>query len=312
MANTKARNAPVPPEAPVRPRELSAHGATWRDDYAWMRAENWREVLRDPAALPAEIRDGSRPKTPMPKRFSAPTRALQRQLVREMRARLKEDDSEPAAAGRPLQLLFALPPWGPASHPLPAPARRRQRDGADRRRRASAGQGVLPSRRRPPFARPSQIRLELRRQGLGNARHPGARRRGRGRSHRSAGEHDRGNRLDAKFAGVSLHPAGREPSALARDAASARRAAIRGSSASSRKPIPPGSCRSRRPASDGAPSSWCTATTPRRRMSSISASPADPPRRIAPRRPGLVIIRWITATSSTSGPTPAAPTISRS
>jgi len=34
----------------------SAHGLSWTDDYAWMRAENWREVCAIPSRLPADIR----------------------------------------------------------------------------------------------------------------------------------------------------------------------------------------------------------------------------------------------------------------
>ena len=56
MADAKARSAPPAPRAEIRPREVGAQGETWRDDYAWIRAENWREVLRDPSALPPEIR----------------------------------------------------------------------------------------------------------------------------------------------------------------------------------------------------------------------------------------------------------------
>ena len=47
---------PAPPRAEARPVTLSAHGLSWVDDYSWMRAENWREVLRDPSRLPADIR----------------------------------------------------------------------------------------------------------------------------------------------------------------------------------------------------------------------------------------------------------------
>ena len=47
---------PAPPRAEVRPVTLSAHGLSWVDDYTWMRADNWREVLRDPSRLPADIR----------------------------------------------------------------------------------------------------------------------------------------------------------------------------------------------------------------------------------------------------------------
>src|SRR5271165_5746486 len=51
-----APKRPEPPRADIRPSTLSAHGLTWTDDYAWIRAENWREVLRDPGRLPGDVR----------------------------------------------------------------------------------------------------------------------------------------------------------------------------------------------------------------------------------------------------------------
>ena len=79
---------------PRRPQPRSAHGVAWVDDYAWIRADNWREVLRDPAMLPADIRELLEAENAYAEALLAPTRNLQRQLVREMRARLKEDDSD--------------------------------------------------------------------------------------------------------------------------------------------------------------------------------------------------------------------------
>ena len=43
------------PVAEVRPRRFSVHGQEITDPYAWLKAENWQEVLKDPAALPADI-----------------------------------------------------------------------------------------------------------------------------------------------------------------------------------------------------------------------------------------------------------------
>ncbi len=101
MSIVRARQAPSPPRAAARAHEVRAHGRVWRDDYAWIRAENWREVLRDPGALPLEIRALLEAENDYADEILAPTRALQRQLAREMRARLKEDDSEPAAPDGP-------------------------------------------------------------------------------------------------------------------------------------------------------------------------------------------------------------------
>ena len=89
------------PIAPRRPREVCAQGKTWSDDYAWLRAENWREVLRDPAALPLDIRAWLETENAYCDAVLAPLAGLRRQLVREMRARLKEDDSDPAAPDGP-------------------------------------------------------------------------------------------------------------------------------------------------------------------------------------------------------------------
>ena len=33
------------------------HGIELSDDYAWLKAPNWQEVMRSPDALPADIRD---------------------------------------------------------------------------------------------------------------------------------------------------------------------------------------------------------------------------------------------------------------
>ena len=86
---------PTPPRADIRPSGLSAYGLTWTDDYAWIRAENWREVLRDPSRLPQDVRAHLDAENAYADALLAPTAGLQRELVREMRARLKEDDSEP-------------------------------------------------------------------------------------------------------------------------------------------------------------------------------------------------------------------------
>jgi oligopeptidase B len=90
-----------PPRAKVRRSTHSAHGLTWDDDYAWIRAENWREVLRDPSRLPADIRALLEAENAYADALLEPTAGLQKELVREMRARLKEDDSEPPQVDGP-------------------------------------------------------------------------------------------------------------------------------------------------------------------------------------------------------------------
>ena len=94
-------STPAPPRAEIRPASLSAHGLVWADDYAWMRADNWREVLRDPSRLPSDIRALLKAENAYADAVLAPTLGLQKELRREMRARLKEDDSEPPQVDGP-------------------------------------------------------------------------------------------------------------------------------------------------------------------------------------------------------------------
>jgi oligopeptidase B len=95
MLDKKRSGDSAPPQAARLPQARSAHGQQWTDDYAWIRADNWRDVLRDPASLPAPIRALLTQENAYADHTLEPTKGLQRQLAREMRARLKEDDSEP-------------------------------------------------------------------------------------------------------------------------------------------------------------------------------------------------------------------------
>jgi oligopeptidase B len=97
----KLRHSPAPPRAEIRPSQLSAHGLAWADDYAWIRAGNWRDVLRDPGLLPPDIRALLEAENAYADALLAPTAELQKDLVREMRARLEEDDSEPPQVDGP-------------------------------------------------------------------------------------------------------------------------------------------------------------------------------------------------------------------
>ncbi|KRE23924.1 peptidase S9 [Bosea sp. Root483D1] len=92
---TSPRKVASPPTAAIRAQNLTVHGVALSDDYAWLRAENWRDVLRDPDTLPAEIRTHLEAENAWCDTLMAPTQALQRALIKEMRGRIKEDDSEP-------------------------------------------------------------------------------------------------------------------------------------------------------------------------------------------------------------------------
>ena len=84
---------PEPPVAPRRPAQRTLHGVTLSDDYAWLKDENWQEVLKKPELLAPDIRAYLEAENRYTEAMLAPTAALQKQLVAEMRGRVKEDDS---------------------------------------------------------------------------------------------------------------------------------------------------------------------------------------------------------------------------
>ncbi|MFK5600042.1 S9 family peptidase [Methylobacterium sp. HMF5984] len=81
------------PKAPRRPHSYVVHGRTITDDYAWLKAENWQDVLKDPAALPADIADYLKSENDYAQVALADAAPLRRTLVAEMRGRIREDDS---------------------------------------------------------------------------------------------------------------------------------------------------------------------------------------------------------------------------
>jgi oligopeptidase B len=91
----------TPPIADRRPVVREVHGTTLVDDYAWLRADNWQEVIRDPSLLAADIRAHLEAENAWCDAFMADTAALQEGLIREMRARVKEDDSSVPAPDGP-------------------------------------------------------------------------------------------------------------------------------------------------------------------------------------------------------------------
>jgi oligopeptidase B len=76
------------------------HGTARVDDYAWLRAANWQEVMRDPAVLDPDIRAYLQAENAYTEAVMAGTEPLQAALFAEMKGRIKEDDSSvPAPDG---------------------------------------------------------------------------------------------------------------------------------------------------------------------------------------------------------------------
>ncbi len=91
----------VPPVAARRPHSQTHHGITRHDDYAWLRADNWQQVMRDPAVLADDIRAYLEAENAYTEAMMADTQALQETLFAEMKGRIKEDDSSVPAPDGP-------------------------------------------------------------------------------------------------------------------------------------------------------------------------------------------------------------------
>jgi len=82
-----------PPTPEKHPVSDTHHGVTRSDDYAWMRADNWQAVFRDPALLDGRIRAHLEAENAYQAVLMAGTADLRGTLFAEMKGRIKEDDS---------------------------------------------------------------------------------------------------------------------------------------------------------------------------------------------------------------------------
>ncbi len=81
------------PIADKKSHETEFHGIKLYDDYHWLRAENWQEAMREPDKLPDDIKSYLNAENAYYENAMSGTKALQEQLIAEMRGRIKEDDS---------------------------------------------------------------------------------------------------------------------------------------------------------------------------------------------------------------------------
>ncbi len=86
-----------PPRAARRPSRQTAHGFTRDDDYAWIRAENWREAIRDPKKLPQEIRVLLEAENAYAEKILDDLDPLTEKILDELTGRVDETDSDPPA-----------------------------------------------------------------------------------------------------------------------------------------------------------------------------------------------------------------------
>lgn len=116
-----ALQPPVARREPVRIEQL---GRVRTDDYAWVKDENWREVMRDPAALRPDIRAHLEAENAYTAAMLAGTETLQAQLFEEMKGRIKLDDASAPAPHGPFEYYSRYEAG--AQHPIMA---RRPRGG---------------------------------------------------------------------------------------------------------------------------------------------------------------------------------------
>ncbi|MGE6782239.1 S9 family peptidase [Ensifer adhaerens] len=86
-------NLPKAPVAAKKPVSDTRHGITRTDDYAWLRADNWQAMFKDPSILDPDIRKHLEAENAYMNAAMDDTKALQKTLFSEMRGRIKEDDS---------------------------------------------------------------------------------------------------------------------------------------------------------------------------------------------------------------------------
>jgi len=90
----------APPAIKKQPVEYVQHGAARTDNYAWLRAENWQDVLRDSSKLPNDVREALDAENTYYEAVTDGLEPLRKKLFEEMRGRIKEDESSvPAKDG---------------------------------------------------------------------------------------------------------------------------------------------------------------------------------------------------------------------
>ncbi len=120
---------PKPPAADRRQSRIEQLGRVRTDDYAWLKDDNWQEVLRDPKALRADIREHLDAENAYTQEVLGGTEALQASLFAEMKGRIKEDDSSVPAPDGPFDyyVRYAIG----AEHPIHARRPRGHDDGEE-------------------------------------------------------------------------------------------------------------------------------------------------------------------------------------
>jgi oligopeptidase B len=92
---------PSPPAARKQPHRIEQLERSRVDDYAWMKDDNWQQVLRAPEVLRRDIREHLDAENAYTKAMLAVTEPLQAAMFEEMKGRIKEDDATVPAPDGP-------------------------------------------------------------------------------------------------------------------------------------------------------------------------------------------------------------------
>lgn len=96
----------TPPIAKRDVKTIDQVGRTRVDAYHWMKDDNWQQVMQDPSVLRADIREYLEAENAYTKaRLEDPLEGLKEELFREMRGRIKEDDSSLPSVDGPYAYL---------------------------------------------------------------------------------------------------------------------------------------------------------------------------------------------------------------
>ena len=112
----ESRKAPGEPRAERRRHVLSQHGVDLLDEFAWLKAANWQQVIRDPALLDPAIRAYLDAENRYSEQILGDTAELQATLFAELKGRIRQDDASVPTEDGALAYFFRYREG--AQHPL--------------------------------------------------------------------------------------------------------------------------------------------------------------------------------------------------
>jgi oligopeptidase B len=91
---------PVEPRAERRRHVVRRHGVDLVDEFAWLKAANWQQVIRDPSRLDPAIRAYLDAENRYTEQILGDTTKLQATLYAELKGRIRQDDASVPTADR--------------------------------------------------------------------------------------------------------------------------------------------------------------------------------------------------------------------